>query len=249
MFIPTKKMLENVPFQLVYEEGLGELNQKKALAKYSTWILPQALAYVGKWKAVKVDGKYSGVDTIKNGIANCNLGSEWAKGLIMYLISSPRGVILPINLKASSPELISYSALVPLFLAAFKKFQDIPYSDWTNISSAIDKDLYAAMTCEVPSFNTEELISLREAGSLVKSGKTEGQQKNPISVSTLSTTGTPEFDSLPRLAKIMLTQTWVAHPSLRNKYMILAPNNWDSMPEPLINVEVVSTTSKLDWDL
>lgn len=48
----------------------------------------------------------------------------------------------------------------------------------------------------------------------------------------------------------MLTQVWVAHPSLRNEYMVLDPVNWDQMPEPLIPTELhkIITPSKLPWD-
>ena len=50
-------------------------------------------------------------------------------------------------------------------------------------------------------------------------------------------------------------QLWVAHPSLRNGYMILDTKNLDNIPEPLTDTEVILTPNSyikdievLDWD-
>jgi len=50
-----------------------------------------------------------------------------------------------------------------------------------------------------------------------------------------------ELGTVPKLVTTMLTQIWVAHPSLRTEYMILDPNNWDKMPEPLVGSEIFNT--------
>lgn len=251
MFLPMKKVLESVPFQLVYEEGMTEHNQKKALAKYCTWILPQALAHVGKWKIVRTaEGLVDGTETVKKAIAESSLGSEWTKGLLMYLIANPRGTIFPTTLRQTG-ELLPYSALVPLVLAGFKKYQNIPYSSWTNIKSLIDKDLLAAMTCDVPKYSNEELLEIRTIGSTVGSGKDKGTVKPPVKTTTIVSTGDATFDQLPRLAKIMLTQCWIAHPTLRHEYMVLDPSNWDIMPDSLISTDIGSGSSLgsgVDWD-
>jgi hypothetical protein len=47
-----------------------------------------------------------------------------------------------------------------------------------------------------------------------------------------------EFAKIPKLVGTMLTQIWVAHPSLRTEYMILNPNNWDLMPPPLVSTDI-----------
>lgn len=254
MFQVIKKDITTMPFNLIYEDGSSGTDQRKAFAKYGLWLLPQALAYVSNnFKPIKnEDGRFDGVLTVKAGISGCSLGSEWAKGLIMYLLSAPRGTIFPDRVKATSGELLPYSALVPLFLAAYKKFHGIPYTYWDNVSKLIDKDLLAAMTCNAPQFNTDELLHFRVEGSTIKSGDKAGDVKNPLNVTGITKTGCKEFDDLPRLAKIMLTQVWVAHPTLRNEYMILDPNHWDSMPEPLISTEVLKKSpvfeDKMPWD-
>ncbi len=252
VFTLSKKDLKSVPFQLVYEDGAEGQDQRKAFAKYSTWALPQALAFVGQTTPVKnPDGQFDGNATVKKFVSSCEHGKEWAIGLMYYLLSHPRGLIIPSGYKATSPEFIPYAALVPLILAAFKKYQSIPYSKWTNFSSIVDKDLYAAMNCSPPSYTVEELLDLRDLGSTIKSGDKAGTKKNPVSTTTITATGVEEFDKLPRLAKIMLTQVWLAHATIRHDYMVLDPVEWDRMPPSLVATEVRSlvTSSTPDWAL
>lgn len=253
MFQVIKKDIATMPFHLIYEDGPDGVDQRKVFAKYGLWLLPQALAYVSNnFKPIKnSDGRYDAKETALAGISGCSLGSDWAKGLLLYLVSAPRGTIFPERVKATSGELLPYSALVPLFLAAYKKYHNIPYSAWDNASKLVDKDLYAAMTCNAPCFSKNELLEFRVDGSTVKSGTKAGEVKNPLSVTGITSVGLPDFDNLPRLAKIMLTQVWVAHPTLRNEYMILDPNNWDEMPEVLITTEVMKkkeSTTSMPWD-
>lgn len=249
IFSLNKQEIKECPLQLIYEDGIDGINQRKSFAKYSSWLLPQALALLGNFKPVKnKDGKYDGGLTAKAFVSSSEVGSDWAKGLLFYLLTSPRGTIFPTGLKATSGELLPYAALVPLFLAGFKKYQNINYSEWDNLQGIVDDDLLAAMFCNAPSFTSKELLDLRLAGSTIKTGDKAGTIKNPTSVTSITSTGFPEFDNLPRLAKIMLTQCWVAHPTFRHKYMVLDPNSWDSMPSSLIDTEVVKDTKKLPWD-
>jgi hypothetical protein len=36
----------------------------------------------------------------------------------------------------------------------------------------------------------------------------------------------------------MLTQIWLAHPTIRNEYMVLDPVNWDNVPQPLVSNDI-----------
>ena len=241
-----------------FEELLEENNYKNPdfiktkYARNAGWILPQVLAYIGRQKAVKNEnGMYDGVLTAKGMVTSAEeiYSSDWVKGLLLYIRTSPRGNILPATIRATSEHLRPFSALVPLFIAAFKKFQNIPYSKWENLSKIIDADLYKAMTSSPREFTLEELLECRRVGSTPKKGKDIGITKNPMKATTLSETGNEEFDSLPRLTKIMLGQVWLAHPQYRNEYMILDPNDWDAMPKPLIDTDVIKqTTTDLPWD-
>ena len=246
-----------------FEELLENDNYKNpdfyrnTYAKNAGWILPQALAYVGKQKAIKNENSfYDGVLTAKSMVTAWKTeswderdNSGWVKGLLLYLKANPRGIILPATVRATAEHIRPYSALVPLFLAAFKKFQNIPYTRWENIHKIVDDDLYAAMTCSPREFTLEELLECREVGSTIKKGKDQGTVKSPMKATSLNGTGNEEFDALPRLAKVMLGQIWLAHPAYRNEYMILDPNNWDSMPKALIDVELIKEpTEKMPWD-
>lgn len=66
---------------------------------------------------------------------------------------------------------------MPLFLAPYKKFHDISYSSWENISTLVDKDLVAAMYSHPPEYNSDELLQFRVTGSTVKSGDKAGDVK------------------------------------------------------------------------
>jgi hypothetical protein len=153
-----------------------------------------------------------------------------------------------------------YCALVPLILAAHKKMNGIAYSDWdaTELNYVVNPALYVAMTTIVPEYTREELLEFRTTGLTVKSGDKAGVVKSPVT--TYSLNGLPWTvgervgpGQLPQLVRMMVCQTWCAHPSNRNKYMILDPADWDGMPEPLITADPLvsaptTTRSNSLWD-
>lgn len=52
------------------------------------------------------------------------------------------------------------------------------------------------------------------------------------------------FDEVfPNYLKVLALQLWCAHPSIRHKYMILNPADWDNIPEPLLDGELIEETS------
>lgn len=251
----SKREIQKVPFQLAYEEGKDVVEYKKSLGGHGSWLLPQALAAIGTMKPVKVGDKYSGKDTI---IANMNLyglGAEWTKGLIFYLTTSPRGTILPHNMKATHVEMLPYAANVPLFLAAFKKYQNINYMDWDlhSLKGLVDANLWEAMNTLPPDMSKEDLLACRLEGCRVRTGTNANTYKNPATQATsiLPTPEFPEFNELGRMAKIILCQVWVAHPVWWNKYMISDLVNFDNRAESLVTTEVVKSGEKETdpWDI
>jgi hypothetical protein len=107
----------------------------------------------------------------------------------------------------------------------------------------VDKNLAQAMLVdEIPDLGTDRLLEIRELGLLAKSGRTEGQAKNPLSTWALTGIADTELGHLPKLAVTMLTQIWLAHPSIRNQYMVLDPLDWDRMPEPLVAQDIFKPT-------
>jgi hypothetical protein len=133
-----------------------------------------------------------------------------------------------------------------------KKYQGVQYSHWdiTHKTNLVDKNLLEAM-CWQPDGNSDlkaglanfglrkdRLLELRQQGLTLKQGKDAGVAKPPTSAWCLRGMQNTELADVPKLVGTMLTQIWVAHPSLRTEYMILDPQSWDTMPEPLVTSDV-----------
>jgi hypothetical protein len=244
-----KQDISAYPFEEFAEATLEELEdvaERQKIPQYNSWMMPQLVAKFGQFKPIYVNTKIDAAQTLMH-----NLGSD-PKLRGMYLVATklPRGKLIQ---KQNSPQGAHYGALVPLVMAGMKKYQNIPYSHWNreDIRYVVDKNLAQAMVLEdVPQLSLERLLEIRILGLLAKSGRTEGQAKNPLSTWALTGIQDTELGHLPKLAVTMLTQIWLAHPSIRNEYMILDPINWDSMPEPLvareifIDPKVLATTTK-----
>jgi hypothetical protein len=214
------------------------------------WLMPQIAAYIAKMELPRVGGKVNIREFLKLNFAI----DDWHKGLYLYLMHSKRGSLIPTQI---SPEYKNYSALVPLILAPFKRFNGVNYSDWDtpDLKLVVDANLHQAMRCNVVVEATaEEILKVRELGLVVQSGKSAGEARNPSTYHKLyHLQGTPLQD-LPWLAQVMAAQIWVAHPVNRTQLMVLDWLNWDSMPEPLITTEVLPSTklkaevASLPWD-
>ena len=139
-----------------------------------------------------------------------------------------------------------YCRLVPLILQAFRKFHNIPYSSWNreNIASIVPKDLAEAMTCDMPEISVEEALAARAYGLKFIKDPTKAP-RNPLTTSKLWGLSDPKIKQIPELARVMVCQIWVAHPSNRNNFMILDPTDWDAMPKPLIDTEVLVPKAKM----
>lgn len=244
----TKNVLTNIPFQeLLHTDDYDAA--AKSLNLYQPWILPQATAYIAEhWKPKKVGTKYSALATLE-----C-LDSDWSKGLWTALVKLKRSLLVQRQATESGAH---YCALVPIILAAYKKYLNIPYSEWesSELKYVVDKNLLEAMLCEVPNLTTDELLQYRELGLTLKTGPKAGQQKPALSTWRLYNLQDTPLHNLPPLAQTMLTQIWCAHPQLRNNYMVLDPQSWDHMPPPLLVEDIFVATPKPKakksdvWDL
>jgi len=220
--------------------------------KHKTWVYPQVLAYIGKWTLSRNE---SGLISARQMlIDNCKT-NLFSLGVYFFCMSPKRFIN-----KQYTAENSHYCGMVPLILAAHRKMNDIAYSDWDplEISKVVDAALYLSMTTEVPDYPIEALLQFRVHGLTVKTGDKAGSLRS--AVSTWGLNGLPwEYEGLvgpgqlPQLTRMMICQTWCAHPDNRNKYMILDPNNWARMPEPLITSDPIaskkeSTLDKMPWD-
>lgn len=247
-----ENIFDNYPFDL-YTKKIAE--NKDACKDFfkenpvSVSLLSQVYAYIASLKTF--DKTPEGLIDSSTYLKNNFKGDSWHIGLHAFLLTEPRGNLIPSYIKQSNPQVVSYSGLVPLILAAHKQLNDIPYNSWSikGLHNLVNTDLLNIMSLKgtFPEFSTSELLKIRNAGLTPNSGKTQGIMKNPISSYALVGTanrGIPiEFIKLPKLAQTILTQIWVAYPTIRTNLMILDLNDWDNIPEPLENSNVFQQSS------
>lgn len=213
-----------------------------------TWFYPQALAHVAKWRVSRnASGKYSAKQLVLDSVKD----DQFNKGLYWILMSKHRAL-------QKQYQQGEYCSLVPLVLSAFLKLANIKYSEWDTgeLHFVVDPKLLEAMHTRVPEYTTEELLDFRHRGLVTSdtARRSPGASKNPVTTYNITSLESEMPDGrvgpakLPVLVRMMLCQTWCAHPLNRNHYMILDPENWDSMPEPLVSseIEAAPKSSTLD---
>lgn len=234
-----------------YELLVAEWSERYAV-KLKSWVYPQILAHIGKWTPSRGEtGLFSARELIR---ANCQ--DNWTRGVYWFVMSDHRALV-------KQYAQTEYCSLVPLILSAFKKFQDIPYHSWDRkeIQWAVSPKLLEAMMTSIPDYTQEEILQFRVQGLTMGPGsRNPGYQKSPLTTFGLyhlpkeMPDGRVGPGSLPNLVKMMICQTWCCHPQNRNRYMILDPNNWDRIPEALVDSEVIpqgdssDNLVKLPWE-
>lgn len=210
------------------------------LKSWGIKLLDQIVAEFSKHKlnALGSGGTISGVKYLQD---NLDPKSDRDMGIYRFLMMDGRSEYLE---KMGTGEAKKYCTLVPLILYAHKLYNGVEYSQWERetLHYVVNEALCEAMLTEIPQLTTERLLELRNIG-LMQAGK----QRSPLSTYSLYRLGDTELAECSGLVKIMLCQTWAAHPSNRTKYMILDPMNWDKMPTPLVdsNIFKVPKTSLL----
>jgi hypothetical protein len=211
-----------------------------ALKNKASWLLPQITAYIAKMSLSRNgSGKIDPSAFVKD-----NFKDDWHFGLYRYCTYATRGKIVPTQ---NTEAYRNYSALVPLLLMPFKKFEGIGYSEWDRegLRKLLDFNLAKAVFCGFSSdLSVDCILENRKHGLLIKSGAKAGQMRSPTSSYKLYGTLDTEVSDLPWLGQVMLTQIWVAHPTIRTELMILDWNDLDRIPDPLIVHEVIPRTEK-----
>ena len=227
--LPDPDMVEKAKQTARADAIKGQLEALGLKAKAS-WLLPQVAAYIAKMKLPEGE-KISPLEFLKINFAV----DDWHKGLYLYCTVAQRGLIVP---SQTSPEYKNYSAIVPLLMMPFKKFNDTPYSRWDtkHLDLIVDPNLYTAMTfptaLDIPK---EKLLEIRDKGLFVNTGKAAGTSRNPVTYHNLYKIQDTELGEFPWLCQVMATQIWSAHPTNRTNLMILNWKDWDDMPEPLVD--------------
>lgn len=246
MFILKRNDIKEFPFQDAANLNDSDLElwaSEHNLTNFNTWMLPQLVALFGQFRVRKTDdGFHDSKALLADNMPKTDL---WLVGIWRVINRLKRSSLVKSQIH---PEYSRYSALVPLILSGLKQYQNISYSSWTEdgLSAIVDPKLYEAMMYDMPELSTERILQIREQGLMTKSGAKMGTLKPAKSTWKLTGIGNTELAEAPSLISTMVAQIWVAHPSIRNRYMILNPMDWDSMPEPLITVAVLeqSTNTK-----
>jgi hypothetical protein len=139
-------------------------------------------------------------------------------------------------------KLPQYGQLTPLLLLGFKRYQGYNYEQFRELEGLewlLEPDLYQQIILDQPvNIPTSRLLEIRAQGLTNKSGPNTGSIKPAESTWTLTGIKDTELGSYPKLVQTMVAQIWLAHPKHRTSDMILDPNDWDSMPQPLVDTDV-----------
>jgi hypothetical protein len=210
------------------------------LSHLHTWLLPQLVAWYGNWTLVRdSSGEIDCLATVK---ANC----PDPKSRAFYMLSRIKRSLL-VAQQTKSPE---YATLTPLILMGQKRMQGVNYESWRNASGLqyileprlLEAVMLDALDLEIcSSLGSERLLEIQTQGLTTKSGKTAGSIKPAKSTWSLTGIQDTEIGHLPKITQTILAQCWLAHPELRTPYMILDPQNWDAMPQPLVSNSIFKT--------
>jgi hypothetical protein len=217
-----------------FSRSVDQLN----LQVYSSWLLPQLVAHFGNWKLLG-DGK----STVKH---NC-VGKH---NIALYRLSMLRRSQLIKN-QTQNPE---YAQLTPLILLGLKRHQGFSYEqlrELPGLNYLLEPQLHEALVLDqLPQLSRTRLLEIRQQGLVYMTGKQVGQTRPAESTWKLYGIQGTEIGGIPTLAQTILAQIWLAHPKHRRASMILDLNDWDQMPEPLIDGEVVvqPKTAAASWE-
>lgn len=226
-----------------YKKKLQELLDDFALAEKIAMkpsFYPHLLKEISTWPTATTEGQ---IDPSKFVEMN---SKNYQRGIIQFCATDTRYIT-----GTQYKEGKEYSKMVPLILAAHKKFRGIKYSEWMykGLSKLVGPELYAAMDPKLPQYSLEEKMEARTEGLKIRSGTKAGTSRNPVTTYRLSALpkiigeDNPSIGTMPILYQNMLTQIWCAHPVNRTNYTICSNTYWDSFPEPLIEVDLDTYTS------
>jgi hypothetical protein len=247
--------LENIPFyeltnkfSKLYDENRIQEEWKPFIEKWATnqgmisrgpGIFNRAMIKIAELPLTKNEnGLISG-----NALFKEIRQSPFLSGILLMFKYSSRGKFIA---DQTGIEGRIYCSLVPIVMAAFKKHHEIPYSAWdrNEIRAITEENLADAMLCTLPEISKEDVLEARRIALTPLIGRTAGIENNPATTYKLYLRKESGMSGLPTLAKIMMCQTWCAHPINRNNWMILNPQDWDNVPEELISTSTVSKTYK-----
>lgn len=267
MFKLKSNRLEDFPFKAYANasaEELEALAKEHFLVSHNSWMLPQISAHYGNWELVWKDGLIDPKATARLNAGS----DEWELGLWKVVTKLRRGLLVKSQITDSTYSALSPIILAGIKKfqgVPFSKWNlepGCPLVDESlleamlfrddNLFTVEDSDATAsdkvAPDKVVPdkvapdkarcNLGSSRLLEIRNIGLTTKTGVRAGTVSKPTSSWCLKGIKGTELGHVPKLVGTMLTQIWVAHPSLRNQYLVLDPYNWDDIPAPLVSTEI-----------
>ena len=143
------------------------------------------------------------------------------------------------NRTSSKENALNYCSLVPVVLAAHKKFNNVPYQVWNHeknntlytLGASLDQALqqYKTMTYTEEDLAQARIDALYHAAAKGGEGRTYAAHAWPLHTIELGGVRLPGGS----LVRHILLQTWNANIAKRTPYMILDLDDWDNIPEAL----------------
>lgn len=194
--------------------------------KADEWAFPQMQAYLVE----KVPIIYSHDNEIsaKAMYEKVFKSDPRALAIIEIFKFSNRGILLE---AMTSEKARDYNKLVPIVMAAYKKYNSVPYSKWNReeIWYVTEPVLAEAMCTEIPDdLTTEDKIAARDDALTVKTGDNIGKKRSAVTTYSLYPSGTSFAYGINPLLRHMILQTWCAHRDNRGKYIVLDTGDWDN---------------------
>lgn len=229
--IDYKELYTECNEQIKYNQANSLRKTANMPFKANKEFLPDLLLAFSSIKLQRVNGKISSTATIAEIIKNHQeLG--WAIKFINLLTRSELYV-------GSAKDNARYCALVPLFMSAHKEYNNIKYEEWDKtdpklyvfLGEGLYKDImdYTHYRPEVD----DNIKVLRNKALNYVNGKGEVTYKAPDAWPNHSVPVNSNLKwKATDLVRHIKLQTWMAHVSHRNEYMILDTINWDNIPDP-----------------
>ena len=241
----TKKDISNYDFSQ-FARGTLTLDSLEAFKSNSTWILPQLLALLGsRLQLVRENGLISFSKTLSSlgsGEITYDSGLQIDRldlqGMLRVLTHQHRSHFVYGRLTADFG--LRYNSSVPLILSAMKQYRGVGYSEWNWADEKrtffLDPDFVAIADMVgnfANPFSKDELVEARG----------DVDPTTYKAVAQISKCADLDFKKLPRLAKLMLTQVWVYHPSVRHPLALTNLNEPDKPAESIVADSVLDPWS------
>lgn len=221
----------------VYNETMQYLNEKCVAYKpYSeSVIIPQGQAFISKnLKPIRVNGKYSPTELVSS-IRNLDSKAALTIAGLAALFSTPKRSGWVEKAGTGNPQ---YAANVPLFLAAYKKFDNINYEDWDwsdqNMIWFTGPELFQFAQFKDDKYLKELSKDSVSLAAILNDSINVGARRTRNSYKVmLKGKRWERFIKYPEFVKMAMVKCWIFQPHFHTEYSISSIFDLDAPPEEL----------------